>query len=119
MGGSVVLVGDPLSDAGRIHVVEGVADALAVAAREAGAVIAAGGTAGLGRLSRDLARLGVPVVIWPDGDEAGSKAARDLRCALRERGAIADTASIPKGHDPASLAGSCFDGPRRWSSKED
>ena len=118
MGGSVVLMGDSLSDAGRIHVAEGVADALAVAAREEGAVIAAGGTSGFARLSRDLSRLGLPVVIWPDGDEAGKKAACDLECALRERGAIADTARIPGGHDPASMAGSCFDGPGRWSYKE-
>ena len=111
-------MGDPLSDAGRIHVVEGVADALAVAAREEDAVIAAGGTSGFARLSRDLSQLGVPVVIWPDGDEAGKKAANDLECALRERGAIADTARIPRGHDPASLAGRCFDGPGRWSNKE-
>ena len=116
MGGSVVLMGDPLSDAGRIHVVEGVADALAVAAREEGAVIAAGGTSGFARLSRDLSRLGLPVVIWPDGDEAGKKAASDLECALRERGAIADTARVPEGHDAASMAGSCFDGPGRWSN---
>ena len=118
MGGSVVLMGEPLSEAGRIHVVEGVADALAVAAREDGAVVAAGGTSGFARLSRDLSQLGVPVVIWPDGDEAGKKAANDLECALRERGAIADTARIPRGHDPASLAGRCFDGSGRWSNKE-
>ena len=119
MGGSVVLMGDPLPDAGRIHVVEGVADALAVAAREAGAVIATGGTSGFARLSPDLSQLGVPAVVWPDGDEAGRKAASDMQMALRMRGAIADTARIPRGHDPASLAGSCFNGPRKWSNEKE
>ena len=118
MGGSVVLTGDPLSDAGRIHVVEGVADALAVAAREAGAVIAVGGTSGFARLTRDVSQLGVPVVIWPDGDEAGQNAASHLETALRDRGAIANAAWIPLGKDPASLAGSCFNGPSRWGDEE-
>lgn len=113
----MVLMGDSLSYAGRIHIVEGVADALAVAAREDGAVIAAGGTSGFARLSRDVSRLGVPVVIWPDGDEAGRKAAREMASALRERGAIADVARIPGDHDPASLAGSCFDGLGRWDDE--
>ena len=119
MAGSVVLMGDPLSDAGRIHVVEGVADALAVAAREAGAVVAAGGTSGFARLARDVSQLRVPAVIWPDGDEAGQQAASALKCALRKRGAIADTARIPRSNDPASLAGPCFDGPGKWSGTGD
>ncbi len=94
IGGSVVLMGETLSDAGRIHVAEGVADALAVASRENGAVSATGGTAGFARLTRDLSRLRVPVVIWPDGDEAGQKAASGMKRALQERGAIADTARV-------------------------
>lgn len=104
--GSVVLMGDPLSDAGRIHVVEGVADALAVAAREDGAVIAAGGTSGFARLPRDVSRLGVPVVIWPDGDPRGRRAARRLARALRERCVVSSLAKVPDGLDPAEMAGS-------------
>ena len=106
MGGSVVLMGDPLSDAGRIHVVEGVADALAVAAREDGAVIAAGGTSGFRRLASDLARLRIPVTIWPDGDPPGRRAAQRLAQALRVRCVVASLAKVPDGLDPAEMAGS-------------
>lgn len=106
MGGSVVLMGDPLSEAGRIHVVEGVADALAVAAREDGAVIAAGGTSGFARLPQDVSRLGVPVVIWADGDLGGRRAAQRLAHALRERCVVASLAKVPDGLDPAEMAGS-------------
>lgn len=106
MSGSVVLMGDPLSHAGRIHVVEGVADALAVAAREDGAVLAAGGTSGFARLSPDIARVRVPVVIWPDGDLAGRRAARQLAQALLQRRVVASLAKVPDGLDPAEMAGS-------------
>ena len=113
-GGAVVLIGDPLPDAGRVHVVEGVADALAVAAREDGAVVAVGGTSGFAQISPALARLGVPVVVWPDGDEAGRKAANNLARAIREHGALADVARIPDGHDAASLAGPRFTNSGKW-----
>ena len=113
-GGAVVLMGDPLPDAGHVHVVEGVADALAVAAREDGAVVAVGGTSGFAQISPALARLGVPVVVWPDGDEAGRKAANNLARAIREHGAIADVARIPDGHDAASLAGPRFANSGKW-----
>ena len=99
-------MGDPLAAAGRIHVVEGVADALAVAAREAGAVIAAGGTSGFQRLDSDLARLSIPVTIWPDGDQAGRHAAQRLAQALRARCVVASLATVPNGLDPAAMAGS-------------
>ncbi len=106
IGGSVVLVGESLSDAGRIHVAEGVADALAVAAREEGAVIATGGTTGFQRLAPDLARLRIPVTIWPDGDPEGRRAAQRLAGALRARCVVVSLARVPDGLDPAAMGGS-------------
>ena len=112
MGGSVMVMGDPLAGAGRIHVVEGVADALAVAAREEGAVIATGGTSGFSRLASDLARLRIPVTIWPDGDLAGRRAAQRLARALRVRGVVVSVARVPEGLDPAEMGGPFTTGDR-------
>ena len=89
---------------GPVHVAEGLADALAIAARCDGAVIAAGGTSALARLARPLAGLARPVVLWPDGDTPGRTAARKLAAALRTRGAVAVVVEIPDGEDPASVA---------------
>ena len=68
LSGAIVALGEPLGAAGRVHVAEGIADALAIAGREPGAVLAAGGTSGLARLADPLARLALPVTVWPDGD---------------------------------------------------
>ncbi len=71
MSGRVCLIGDSLPEAGRVHVAEGIADALAIAAREFGAVIAAGGTVGI----PPLAAISLPVTAWPAGsgpDPAGA-----------------------------------------------
>ena len=95
------MIGDPLWRAGCVHVAEGVADALAVAAREDGAALAVGGTAGFERLAPDLAALAVPVAIHTDGDPAGIVSARKLLAALAGRGAVAGIIQYPPGCDPA------------------
>ena len=110
LSGAVCVIGGPLPEAGRVHVCEGLADALAVAAREDGAALACGGTAGLRRLADPLAVIGLPVTVWPDGERAGRIAADELTAALRERGAVVSTAAVPDGEDPASIAGP-FNGP--------
>ena len=103
MRGAVAVIGDPLWRAGCVHVAEGLADALAVAAREDGAALAAGGTA-LSRLAPSLAGLGLGVVVWPDGDGPGRLAAGRLVADLRRRGAAAALATVPDGKDPAAMA---------------
>ena len=103
MSGAVCLIGVPLETAPVVHVAEGVADALAVAAREDGAALAVGGTAGFGRLAPALAALAVPVVAWPDGDEPGRIAAGGLVARLRGRGTVARLATVPDGSDPAAM----------------
>ena len=54
---AVAVIGAPLWRAECVHVAEGLADALAVAAREDGAALAVGGASGFGRLAPDLAAL--------------------------------------------------------------
>ena len=105
MSGAVAVIGAPLWRAGCVHVAEGLADALAIAPREGGAALAAGGTAGFPWLAVVLGTLSTPVTIWPDGDGPGRIAATKLLATLTRRGAVAALASIPDGHDPASLAG--------------
>ena len=99
-GGAVCVVaaGD-----GPVHVVEGLADALAVAAREDGTVFMAGGCRGWPKLAASLAALARPVVLWPDGDTARNPA-RKLARELAARGAVVRIASVPDGEDPASMA---------------
>lgn len=84
-----------------LHVAEGIADALAVASREPGAVIAAGGTAGFARLADALAAIGAPVAIHTDGDPAGIVAGRKLLATLARLGAVAEIIQYPPGCDPA------------------
>ena len=105
MTGAVCVAGPPLWRAGRVHVAEGIADALAIAARVAAPALATGGTSGLARLAEPLAALCVPVTVWPDGDRAGCAAGRKLCHGLEARGIAASVADVPDGEDPASLAG--------------
>ena len=106
MTGAACVIGGPLDGAGRVHVAEGIADALAIAARCGGSALAAGGTSGFEPLARPLARLHVPVTVWPDGDTPGRLAASRLALALEARGIAATVARVPDGEDPASLADS-------------
>ena len=101
MSGAVCVVGGPLWRAGTLHVAEGLADALAIAARCDGPVIAAGGTATLSRLAGPLAALARPVLIHADGDPVGIVAARRLLAALTRRGIAGAVRTHPPGCDPA------------------
>ena len=106
MTGAVCVTGAPvLRTPEALHVVEGIADALAVAAREDGAVIAAGGTAAFRSLAPALVRIGAPVAIHADGDTAGIVAARRLSAALAADGAVAGIIRYPPGCDPAEPGG--------------
>ena len=101
-GGRVFVVGELLAVAGIVHVAEGIADALAIAAHCEGAAIAAGSTANTPKLAPDLGRLRKPVAIWPDGDPAGRKAASELMRRLRESDVVVREMPTPDGEDPAS-----------------
>ena len=106
MVGAVCVTGAPvLRTPEALHVAEGIADGLAIASREPGAVIVAGGTAAFARLATDVAAIGAPVILWPDGDAPGRFAAAKLARWLRMRGVAVQVADIPDGEDPASLAG--------------
>lgn len=100
MEGAVCLIGE-LAGSGPLHVVEGIADALAVAAREDGAAVAAGGAGGFARLAPDLAALARSVLIHADGDPDGIVAARRLLAALTRRGIAGAVRTHPPGCDPA------------------
>ena len=103
--GAVTVMGTPIASATRVNVVEGVADALAVAARKDGTVVATGGTAGMKnvRIASELAGLRLPVYVWPDGERAGREAAEQLAAAIRDHGGSAAVMPMPDGEDPASL----------------
>ena len=108
-GAVLVLNVESLGSEWPVHVAEGVADGLAIAARKRGAVIVAGGTSGIRTLANDPADLlGVigPAMMWmwADGDEAGQDAGRALVEAVQKRGGRARLMPMPKGHDPASVA---------------
>ena len=104
MTGAVCVTGAPLWRGEALHVAEGIADALAIAARASGSAIATGGTSGLASLADALAATGAPVTLWPDGDPAGRLAAEALARRLRARAVAVAVARIPDGEDPASLA---------------
>ena len=107
MSGAVCVIGPPLWRAGRVHVAEGIADALAIAARTGESALAVGGTSGLARLAGPLAALSRPVTVWPDGDTTGRLAAERLALELDGRGIAATVANVPDGEDPASMARPC------------
>ena len=111
-GAVLVLNVESLGSEWPVHVAEGVADGLAIAARKRGAVIVAGGTSGIRTLANDPADL-VRVVgramvwMWADGDEPGQDAGGALVEAVQKRGGRARLMPMPKGQDPASIA-PCF-----------
>ena len=90
LAGGVVAIGD-LRQAAGVVVAEGLADALALAARRRDVALATLGTAAVGRpaLARDLAALGCPVTLAPDADAAGRAAAATLQQALAAHGIVA------------------------------
>ena len=105
MRGAVAVIGAPLWRAGCVHVAEGLADALAIAAREDAPALATGGTSTLSRLAPSLAALAVPVVVHADGDPAGIVAGRKLHAALAGLGAVSAIVQYPPGCDPAQPKG--------------
>ena len=92
------------SQDGIISVCEGLKDALAIFSEKGHTVLAMIGTAGFRNEAtvEYLAKRQGTVYIWPDGDEAGRKAARKLRDALRGKGKHdVNVLPLPDGHDPA------------------
>lgn len=93
-----------------IRVAEGIADALALASRAAGAQEAIIATTGSGNwhrsnLAKQLAALAAPIVLHPDNDKAGHLAAEILTQHLQELDCQVETAPAgPPGWDPADLA---------------
>ena len=109
MAGSIFLIGNPHISESRapVQVCEGLADALAVAARFEGPVISGLGTPA--RLARDnglvqaLAAAPHGVVIYADNDAGGTgqRAAAALRLAVNSRGGNARAVVVRDGKDPA------------------
>lgn len=104
---------------GTLHVAEGLADAMAIAARYGKAVFV-GGKGGFRRLAseaRTLARHWDSFAVWPDRDEKGDQAAesaeeaRVLADALAGVGMDASVVDVPAGEDPASWLAQ---GPAPW-----
>ena len=106
-GGTVCVLGDPRP--GRSHglvLAEGLADALALAARDVATAVSCGGTSGL--VEPDLASWAAAfpsVTVWADVDAAGIKAAREMRIALARLGRELSVKTLPQGlKDPAAAA---------------
>ena len=107
--GAVLVLGNPLLSEAEapVRVAEGVADALALAARFAGPVVASMGDAGMtaegfaGWLAGAVER----VVIHADNDEAGQRAASRLCGAVRIHGGTARAVLPAQGKDSGVVAG--------------
>ena len=116
MAGSVTAFGR-LDPAAAVTLAEGVADALALAARFRPAAIAALGTSGLVHPATTAALAALPggVTVYPDADRptrgpdgrlrrAGPAAADGLRAAIERHGGRLRRADLPAGCDAADLA---------------
>ena len=107
--GAVLILGDPLvADAELpVRVAEGVADALALAARFSGPAIASMGDAGMTAegFPQWLATATAGVVIHADNDAAGRAAASRLCGAVRIHGGAARAVLPPQGKDAGVVAG--------------
>ena len=110
---SVCLVGNPVLDEActPVRVAEGLADALAIAARYEGPVVAMIGTSGMRNpeLAGWLATAAAGVIIHADADEsnkgrapAGTKAGGVLRQSIAERGGMASAVYPPTGYKDAA-----------------
>ena len=115
MAGAVMVLGDPRLELaeGPVLVSEGAADALALAARTPGPVVATFGTSGMNdEIAGYLARAAVGTEIWADRDEgkngrapAGLRAARALARSVEEHGGRARVCHAKYPHkDPAEAA---------------
>ena len=107
--GAVLVLGNPLLDSidAPVRVAEGVADALALAARFAGPVAASMGDAGMNAdgFAGWLARAAAGVVIHADNDAAGQAAAGRLCGGVRIHGGTARAVLPPEGKDAGVVAG--------------
>ena len=107
--GAVLILGNPLlGDAeAPVRIAEGVADALALAARFAGPAIASMGDAGMTAdgFPEWLATAAADVVIHADNDDAGQAAASRLCGAVRIHGGTARAVLPPQGKDAGVVAG--------------
>jgi DNA primase len=88
----------------RAVLVEGNFDVLSLHARGLTNVVAPLGTAFTMEQAKLLKRFAGEVVLLFDGDEAGRKAARLSREAVREAGMSARIAQLPEGKDPDELS---------------
>ena len=86
-----------------IHVAEGLADALALAARLPWPAVCMGGTAGYRNhaLAAWLGWFGA-VQVWPDRDGPGLEAARSLARAVRRLGGNPSVEKVARGADPGA-----------------
>ena len=103
--GAYCLLGGPDLSEG-IAVAEGLADALALAARLPEAVVCVGGTGGMAQpeLTKWL-KGAASVAIYCDNDEPGGQSAHNLRLALELAGcSLAQVLSVANGKDPADAA---------------
>ena len=106
---AVLILGNPhTSDADApVRVAEGVADAMALAARFTGPAVASMGDAGMTAegFAEWLANAAEGVVIHADNDDAGQKAASRLCGAVRIHGGTARAVLPPQGKDAGVIAG--------------
>jgi DNA primase len=93
-----------IRQAERAVLVEGNFDVLSLHARGLTNVVAPLGTAFTMEQAKLLKRFAGEVVLLFDGDEAGRKAARLSREAVREAGMSARIAQLPEGKDPDELS---------------
>ena len=122
---AVLCLGNPHIAAAEspVRVVEGVADALALAARFPGPVIATMGDAGMTAdgFGKWLTTAAGGVVIHADNDAAGRDAASRLRRAILASGGMARAVLPPQGKDAGDVAGTTPFSPltQRWPGYAD
>ena len=102
LAGAICVLGLPAGAPG-IHVAEGLADALALAARLPWPAVCMGGTADYRNqvLASWLAGFGA-VQVWPDSDGPGLEAARALARAIRRLGGNPSIEKVARGADPGA-----------------
>ena len=106
---AILVLGNPLlaSIDAPVRVAEGVADALALAARFTGPAVASMGDAGMNAdgFAQWLANATEGVIIHADNDAAGQRAASRLCGGIRIRGGTARAVLPPEGKDAGIVAG--------------
>ena len=107
--GRILVLGNPLLPTidAPVRVAEGVADALALAARFTGPVVASMGDAGMNAVgfAQWLASAVAGVIIHADNDPAGQRAASRLCGGIRIYGGTARAVLPPEGKDAGFVSG--------------